>query len=486
MLKNLLLATAMALSVYVMSSNAEAGHRPLEWYVGIEGGANLIDDAQVTVSPGSTKIEAGFDTGWSVFIDAGYRWEDHWRLELEAGWRQNDVDCVAVGTGPCAGGNWGDISQLTGMVNFIHDIELDETTTLSIGMGLGANYVQANSPLLGDEDLVFAGQALLELTHQLTDRIDVVLTYRFMASDDPQFQRTASQSVAFNNENQTLSLGLRFDLEGDEDPQLVSTPACPPAPPEAGPQQFVVFFGFNKASLDAAAQSVVTEAAATAMHDGFASITVTGYTDTAGSPAYNDRLSARRADAVKRSLVSKGIAEKAIKAIGKGETVLMVQTSDQEKEARNRRATIDLAGANSAAQPTAPRASEAKPSTEVKPATAATVPTPSAKPKRVSVNEETLAQYHVWIAQARAAHHYADPEQRMFDVMMCESGGNAATVNPAGPNSGLFQYSTQTWQGAWNDWRNDNILDAKAQIFATAQAWQKGMQRQWGCYTHPH
>ena len=92
----------------------------------------------------------------------------------------------------------------------------------------------------------------------------------------------------------------------------------------------------------------------------------------------------------------------------------------------------------------------------------------------------------MWIAQARAKHPYTDSEQRMFDVMMCESGGNAEIVNQAGPYSGLFQYSTGTWKGTWNDYRTENIYDAKAQIFATAQAWQKGMQRQWGCYSNPH
>ena len=101
------------------------------------------------------------------------------------------------------------------------------------------------------------------------------------------------------------------------------------------------------------------------------------------------------------------------------------------------------------------------------------------------MDEDTLAQYHVWIAQARAKHPYTDSEQRMFDVMMCESGGNASIVNNAGPYSGLFQFGTATWNGVWNDYRKENILDARAQIFATALAWQMGMQHQWGCYSHP-
>jgi hypothetical protein len=103
-----------------------------------------------------------------------------------------------------------------------------------------------------------------------------------------------------------------------------------------------------------------------------------------------------------------------------------------------------------------------------------------------AVDEATLKQYKAWIHEARVKYPYADSEERMYAVMMCESKGQAGIVNPAGPYSGLFQYSTATWKGDWNPYRDQSILDAKAQIFATAVAWQKGMQGQWGCYTQTH
>jgi hypothetical protein len=96
--------------------------------------------------------------------------------------------------------------------------------------------------------------------------------------------------------------------------------------------------------------------------------------------------------------------------------------------------------------------------------------------------EAALAQYRVWISEARVTHPYADSEDRMYDVMMCESGGNPEIVNPAGPYTGLFQYVDGTWQGDWNTYRDQAITDARAQIFATALAWNLGMQSHWGCY----
>ena len=105
-------------------------------------------------------------------------------------------------------------------------------------------------------------------------------------------------------------------------------------------------------------------------------------------------------------------------------------------------------------------------------------PTPSPAPEI-----DTSTQYRIWISEARAAHPYPESEDRMHAVMMCESGGNAEAVNPAGPYIGLFQYVEGTWNGDWNSYREAGRRDARAQIFATALAWSLGMQSHWGCYS---
>ena len=110
---------------------------------------------------------------------------------------------------------------------------------------------------------------------------------------------------------------------------------------------------------------------------------------------------------------------------------------------------------------------------------------PAPEPSAGAGDEQTLAQYRAWIHEARQAHPYSDSEERMYAVMMCESRGRAAAVNPDGPYTGLFQYHAPTWNDAWNTYRDQGILDPRAQIFATALAWQRNMQHHWGCYTHP-
>jgi outer membrane protein OmpA-like peptidoglycan-associated protein len=345
MLKNALLASALGLSIYALGTGAEAGHRPAGWYVGVEGGANWIDDADVALNIAPTIFEAEFESGWAVFAEVGYRWDNNWRIELEGGWRENDVDCISFG-GPCVPGPWGDISQFTHMINVLHDIDLSERTALSVGLGVGGNFVDADVPipiLRDDDDYVFAGQALVQLTHELSERLDFVLTYRYVTTDDPEFRLAPPVTVDYENENHTVSVGLRFALQPEAPRMMDPGPSMPPPPPPPEEvKQFIVYFGFNKSSLDRRAIEVVEEAAATAIRVGYVSILVTGHTDTVGSNAYNKRLSLRRARAVSRSLVDHGIPPQGITTVGKGENELLVQTGDREDEPRNRRATIDI------------------------------------------------------------------------------------------------------------------------------------------------
>jgi outer membrane protein OmpA-like peptidoglycan-associated protein len=341
MFKNALLASALSLSVYVLATNAEAGQRPEGWYIDVDAGVNWTDKADV-VRPG-TDLVAEFDSDLALFGSLGYRWANNWRVEFEGGWRRNDADCAPSPVGPCTAANWGDVSQITGMINVVHDIELDEKTALSIGLGLGGDFVDIDAPgFTEDDDFVLGAQAILQLSHELTQGIDLVLTYRFLTTDEPEF-RYAGTPLAMDNENHTLTVGLRFDLEADQrmEPTPVVTAPPPPVTPPA-PRQFVVYFGFNKTSLSKAAKETVSEAASAAMRDGFASILVTGHTDTVGSSRYNANLSKRRAETVKAALVKQGIPAKGITATGKGESELMVQTGDREMEPRNRRAEIDL------------------------------------------------------------------------------------------------------------------------------------------------
>jgi hypothetical protein len=106
------------------------------------------------------------------------------------------------------------------------------------------------------------------------------------------------------------------------------------------PHSYLVFFDFNKSNLTAAATKIVDQAAADAAAGKPTQITVTGYTDTVGSDAYNMRLSRRRAEAVAAQLEKDGLAAGEIGIVAKGKHDLLVPTADGVKEPQNRRVSI--------------------------------------------------------------------------------------------------------------------------------------------------
>jgi len=69
-------------------------------------------------------------------------------------------------------------------------------------------------------------------------------------------------------------------------------------------------------------------------------VQVTGFTDTSGSPDYNQRLSERRANAVATALVQDGVPQTNLVVTGRGENDLRVPTPDGVREPQNRRVEI--------------------------------------------------------------------------------------------------------------------------------------------------
>ena len=67
---------------------------------------------------------------------------------------------------------------------------------------------------------------------------------------------------------------------------------------------------------------------------------VVGHTDTAGAMLANDALSLQRAKSVAALLISKGVQDNSIEAVGRGERELLVPTPDNVDEPRNRRVEL--------------------------------------------------------------------------------------------------------------------------------------------------
>lgn len=116
---------------------------------------------------------------------------------------------------------------------------------------------------------------------------------------------------------------------------MAAQPAVPPVP-----QSYMVFFDFDKSVLTPEAKRIIAAAAEDFKKGGYVRIVVTGHTDTVGTVKYNQKLSERRAAAVKKEFAQLGVPAAEVQAVGVGKSGLLVPTADGVREAQNRRAEI--------------------------------------------------------------------------------------------------------------------------------------------------
>jgi len=127
------------------------------------------------------------------------------------------------------------------------------------------------------------------------------------------------------------------------EPVMVEAPAFdvnPAEPMKVENAKYIVFFDFDQSSLNAGAQSILDSAAQEAQSRQLVSINLVGHTDTSGSRDYNQRLSMKRANAVRDGLTQRGVAPNLVSVNHRGESDLMVDTADDVREPANRRTEI--------------------------------------------------------------------------------------------------------------------------------------------------
>jgi len=168
-----------------------------------------------------------------------------------------------------------------------------------------------------------------------------------------------------------VAAALLFGCATQEAPAPAPAPAPTPAPapaapapvakpaPEAPKKPAVVniastnLFEFNKATLTPDARSLLDAQVVAKLRDlgSIRYINVNGHADRLGTAQYNQKLSEKRADAVRAYLVSKGVDASKVETFGFGKTLPVKSCPDEKSRkalieclAPNRRVVVEIQG----------------------------------------------------------------------------------------------------------------------------------------------
>ena len=322
-----------------------------QWYVSGDVGASINQKSKV--SGNGTDYNTSYDTGVTGLVAGGYSFGAP-KVELELGYRSNDVDKVASANAS------GSVGQFSTMVNGLYDFNPEGVWHPIFGIGIGTGNVDAHgisvsgSPSYSGSSWQFAYQGIAALGYDLTKNLQAKLDYRYFSTTDADFNINGT-GLKGDYHNHSVLLGLTYKFNAPAPAPVAPPPpppevvhAAPPPPPPApvvAPEplkNFIVFFDFDKASITAQAEAILEQAAATAKKGHAVHIELTGHTDLAGTVDYNNKLSLRRAEAVKAALVKLGLPATEIDVVGKGKSDPLVPTKDGVRQPQNRRVEILL------------------------------------------------------------------------------------------------------------------------------------------------
>ncbi|MGE0226493.1 MAG: OmpA family protein [Acetobacteraceae bacterium] len=356
------------LATIVCATPFAATAQPIQGlYVGAGVGLHMPQSPRITpLSPGFGTGRATIqeNLGFAGYGSLGYGLGNGLRVEVEGTFSRSGIRQLS-GTPFPTSSNDGRVRTYGVMGNVFYDMDLGFPWAYPY-VGVGAGYqwtslvgftaTQVGGPFSyssSDTEGAFAWQAIIgaSIPIRAIPGLSATVDYRFMniLSGGKKFDglqtvaaggATTPAYIKMHNQfNHQIMFGVRYAFNAPPPaPPPSPTPVAAPAP--APSRSYLVFFDWDKATLTDRARQIIREAAENSTRVQYTRIEVNGYTDTSGTPQYNQGLSIRRAEAVAAELVRNGVPRNAIGIQGFGETRLLVETGPNVREPQNRRVEI--------------------------------------------------------------------------------------------------------------------------------------------------
>ena len=242
------LAIMAALASTALATPAVA--RDNSWYVGVEGGAMIVEDTKLDfdIDDGEFVLDTNdgvivdYNTGFDLDLIGGYDFGG-FRIEGELGWKRASLGDVTF-AGPIVGStsdltveSSGHASVLSAMVNGMLDFGDDDGWNGYVGGGGGFAKVKYHLDTpdvidgdVSDSDTAFSWQVIAGVRKAITQNIDLGIKYRFFNTTTLNFgDHNNGGELSGRWRSHSLLASLIYNFYTPPPP-----PPPPPPPVEAG------------------------------------------------------------------------------------------------------------------------------------------------------------------------------------------------------------------------------------------------------------
>jgi outer membrane protein OmpA-like peptidoglycan-associated protein len=356
------LLAATVLAAPLALSHKAAAQPVTGVYIDGEGGYALESQQKVkniTVNNVQQPYEArvGFHNGFTGNGAVGYGFGNGFRVEVEGDYIENRLDELKAGGADVIA--HGKEEKYGAFANVLYDFDIGLPFLYPyVGGGVGYQESDYNDFSAGGINinksrgsLAYQGIAGLSFPISYVPGLSLEVDYRFIGlagsrkyNGDLQPGNFPVSVKAEHEYNNVIQGGFRyaFGVAAPVPPAPAPAPMPMAAPAPAPAKTYLVFFDWDKYNLTPRATQIIAQAASDSHSQNTTTISVSGYTDTSGTPTYNQGLSERRAKAVAAQLVTDGVPGSEIEIHAYGETHLLVPTGPGVREPQNRRVEIVL------------------------------------------------------------------------------------------------------------------------------------------------